>query len=143
MSERRSKKATAEVESPVAGTLTSVGEVTMGNVKDNDEYDDDSLLSGSNVDMIKGLHAAIRNINAIVTSSTSKLNKADISSIAAFGQDIFAIVATLQVNLFEFEVQVARVHREINYILVEAPTVGAGPVMARADTYAAKLKLPK
>ncbi|GBP88518.1 hypothetical protein EVAR_64962_1 [Eumeta japonica] len=136
--ERRTKKTVSEAAPPVAGILTSATEMTADDFEEYSEAGDGSLFSGSSIEMIKRVHAAIKSINAIATSTSSKLNKADTSSIAACSQDILAVVAVLQIKLMESEARVAHTRSEINSILAEAPTVTPA-----ADTYAARLKLPR
>ncbi|GBP65883.1 hypothetical protein EVAR_85151_1 [Eumeta japonica] len=138
ITERRPKKTISEAAPPVAGILTSAGDMTAGGSEEYSEMDDGSLFGGSSMDMIKRAYAAIKNNNAIATSSTSKLNKADTSNIATCNQDIFAVIAVLQIKLTESEAKVASTRNEITSILAEAPTV-----ITTADMYAAKLKLPR
>ncbi|GBP97340.1 hypothetical protein EVAR_103853_1 [Eumeta japonica] len=123
IAERRTKKTVSEAAPPVAGILTSATEMTADDPEKYSETGDGSLFGGSSIEMIKRVHAAIKSINAIATSTSSKLNKADTSSIAACSQDILVVVAVLQIKLMESETRVAHTRSEINSILAEAPTV--------------------
>ncbi|GBP97339.1 hypothetical protein EVAR_103852_1 [Eumeta japonica] len=56
-------------------------------------------------ELMRRVHDSAKAISALVAGPGSKLNKADISNVAAYGHEILAVVAALNLRLAEAELQ--------------------------------------
>ncbi|GBP97323.1 hypothetical protein EVAR_103836_1 [Eumeta japonica] len=71
------------------------------------ERADRSGQSSSKEELMNRAHESVKAISQMVAGPGSKLNKADINSIAAHGHEILAVVAALNLRLAEAELEVA------------------------------------
>ncbi|GBP96664.1 hypothetical protein EVAR_89989_1 [Eumeta japonica] len=99
---------------------------------------------GGKEEMMRTVHDSVKAISALVAGPGSKLNKADISSVAAYGHEILAVVAALNLRLAEAELQVAQAKLEAARASRVAAVSGGSEavVTAQPRSYASALRLP-
>ncbi|GBP63878.1 hypothetical protein EVAR_39540_1 [Eumeta japonica] len=93
-------------------------------------------------ELMRRVHDSVKAISALVAGPGSKLNKADISNVAAYGHEILAVVAALNLRLAEAELQVAQAKLEAaRASRTAAVSGGLEASSAQPRSYASALRL--
>ncbi|CAK1602621.1 unnamed protein product [Parnassius mnemosyne] len=140
---------------PVSGILSRpISDPSSGSDNPTPSTSTDSSSGISTLDkvaLMEKVHAALKGI-ATVANASNKLNLADKTTIGSLSQDILAYVATLEIRLGEKEQEVTACKlkcAQLELSVAQTQTLSAPPFpyaassVPSADSYAARLKLPK